>query len=112
VSTAMARMRGQMAVAPAEGVRTCVGLPANLVLTKRPSGSVRSGRMVCWSSGDIPAGQQRTAVLGVRAVAVRAVSRAISASAQSTAGTQASATATAKAGVRITPRAPRPAVTG
>jgi len=111
-STAMARMRGQMAIATAEGVRTCVRLPANLVLTRRPSGSARSGRTVCWSSGDIPAGQQRTAVLGVRGVAVRAVSRTISASARSTAGSQASARATAKAGVRITPRAPRPVVTG
>jgi Fibronectin type III domain len=111
-TTAMARMRGQMAVATAKDVRTCVRLPANMVITGAPTGSSRSGRTVCWSSGDIPAGQQRTASLTVRASTVRAVSRTITATARSTGGTQASARATGKATVRITPRAPRPVVTG
>jgi len=110
--TAMARMRGQMASATAEEVRTCVRLPANLVVTRRPAGSLRSGRMVCWDATGIPAGQQRTKVLRVRAVAVRGGSHAISASARSTAGTQSSARVTAKTRVRISPRAPRLAVTG
>jgi hypothetical protein len=111
-TTAMARMRGQMAVATAKDVRTCVRLPANMVITGAPTGSSRSGRTVCWSSGDIPAGQQRTASLTVRASTVRAVSRTITATARSTGGTQASARATGKSTVRITPRAPRPVVTG
>jgi hypothetical protein len=110
--TAMARMGGQMASATAEEVRTCVRLPANLVVTGRPAGSLRSGRTVCWDSTGIPAGQQRTKVLRVRAIAVRGGSHAISASARTTAGTQASARATAKTRVRISPRAPRLPVTG
>ena len=48
----------------------------------------------------------------VRAIAVRGGSHAISASARTTAGTQASARATAKTRVRISPRAPRLPVTG
>ena len=110
--TAMARMGGQLASATAEEVRTCVRLPANLVVTGRPAGSLRSGRTVCWDSTGIPAGQQRTKVLRVRAIAVRGGSHAISASARTTAGTQASARATAKTRVRISPRAPRLPVTG
>ena len=110
--TAMARMGGQMASATAEEVRTCVRLPANLVVTGRPAGSLRSGRTVCWDSTGIPAGQQRTTVLRVRAIAVRGGSHAISASARTTAGTQASARVTAKTRVRISPRAPRLPVTG
>jgi hypothetical protein len=110
--TAMARMGGQMASATAEEVRTCVRLPANLVVTRRPAGSLRSGRTVCWDSTGIPAGQQRTKVLRVRAIAVRGGSHAISASARTTAGTQSSARVTAKTRVRISPRAPRLAVTG
>ena len=110
--TAMARMGGQLASATAEEVRTCVRLPANLVVTRRPAGSLRSGRTVCWDSTGIPAGQQRTKVLRVRAIAVRGGSHAISASARTTAGTQSSARVTAKTRVRISPRAPRLAVTG
>ena len=110
--TAMARRGGQMASATAEDVRTCVRLPANLVVTRRPAGSLRSGRTVCWDSTGIPAGQQRTTVLRVRAIAVRGGSHAISASARSTAGTQSSARATAKTWVRTSPRAPRLPVTG
>ena len=110
--TAMARMGGQLASATAEEVRTCVRLPANLVVTGRPAGSLRSGRTVCWNSTGIPAGQQRTTVLRVRAIAVRGGSHAISASARSTAGTQSSARVTAKTWVRTSPRAPRLPVTG
>ncbi len=53
-STAMARMRGQMGLTTAEAVRTCMGPLANLVLTSRPHGLVRSGRIVFRSPWDIP----------------------------------------------------------
>lgn len=111
-SMAQARMRGQTAIATAAGVSTCVRVPANLVITRMPAGSLRSGRLVCWRLGNLQAGQQRTKVLTVRAAAVRSVSRTVVATARSAQGTGAVASATGKAAVRISPRTPRIAVTG
>ena len=110
--TALSRVRAQTAIATAAGVSSCVRLPANLVITRLPSRSLRSGRLVCWRLGNLPAGQQRTKVLTVRAAAKRSVSRTVVATARSARGAGAVASATGTAKVRISPRAPRLAVTG
>ena len=96
--------------ATATSVTSCLRLPQNLVVT-RTAGATRSGRTLCFSLGDLAAGATRTKVVTVRAVATRTVTRRVSGTAQSSATSPALTTAQSQA-VRISPRPPRPRVTG
>jgi hypothetical protein len=96
--------------ATAPSVRSCLKLPANLVVTST-AGAQRSGRTLCFSLGDLPAGATRTKVVTARAVATRAVSRTVTGTARTSATTPA-ITATRSSAIQIRPRAARAAVTG
>ncbi len=96
--------------ATATSVTSCLTLPQNLVVT-RAGGATRSGRTLCFSLGDLAAGATRTKVVTVRAVATRSVTRTVAGTAQSPATSPALTTAQSRA-VRISPRPPRPRVTG
>jgi hypothetical protein len=96
--------------ATASSVTSCITLPANLVVI-RTGGATRSGRTLCFSLGDLPAGATRTNALTVRAVATRSVIRRVSATTRSTSASPAPTTARS-APIRISPRAARARVTG
>lgn len=94
---------------PAQAVSSCLRLPSNMVVMRRPSSSVRSGRTICFRKAIIGANSQQTAVITVRAVAVRAVSRTVVGVARATGVARASAQSPH---VVIRPRTPRARVTG
>ena len=93
-----ARNTGSVAAA---SVTSCVTLPRNLIPT-RTVGARRSGRTWCFAVGAIPAGQQTTRTITVRATSTRPITRYIS----GTARAPGLSTATApRLVVRISPRA-------
>jgi len=92
----------------AQGVTSCIRLPANLVVVRKGS-ALRSGRTLCFRVGDVAVGGQATRVVTVRAVAARDVSRTIIGTARATGASRVSAPATR---VSIRPRAVRTPVTG
>lgn len=94
---------------PAHAVRSCLRLPSNMVATRRPAGSVRSGRTICFRRDTISVNSQETAVITVRAVAVREVSRTVVGAARATGVAPASAQSPR---VVIRPRTPKARVTG
>jgi len=96
--------------ATATSVTACLTLPQNLVVT-RTGGATRSGRTLCFSLGDLAAGATRIKVVTVRALATRTITRRVSGTAQSPATGPALTTAQSQA-IRISPRPPRPRVTG
>ena len=96
--------------ATASSVTSCLRLPQNLVVT-RTGGARRSGRTLCFSLGDLPAGATRTKVVTVRALATRTVTRRVVGTARSSATSPALTTAQSRT-IRISPRPPRPRVTG
>jgi len=94
--------------AAAATVRSCVRLPAQLVVVRAP-GALRAGGTVCFRIASIAAGQSATRTLAVRAVSTRAVTRRITGSA-SAPGLPAAAAGPRT--VRITPRHRAVPVTG
>ena len=96
--------------ATATSVTSCLRLPQNLVVT-RTGGATRSGRTLCFSLGNLPAGATRTKVVTVRAVAIRTVTRRVTGTVQSTA-TNPALTTTQSRAIRISPRTARTRVTG
>ncbi len=89
------------ATATAVAVTSCLGLPANLVVTRK-AGATRSGRTLCFRVGDIAPGATATRTLTVRAVATRRVVRTITGTARPRGLTRVRAT---PAKVTITPPA-------
>ena len=89
-------------------VTSCVRLPSNMAIVQEGS-ALRSGRTLCFSLGDLPAGAQRTRAITVRAVSTHTATRSITATARGWGDARVNSPAEV---VTIRPRPARTRVTG